>query len=63
MKRSRIELKDTRAGYFEDHCASGLFTMRMYLLDHLCDDLEQVNSIQFVYTALFEHLQVVLERL
>lgn len=53
-------LKDLMFGLFEDHCACGLFTIKHHLLDHVCDDLENLCSIELLVAARYDHGSVVL---
>lgn len=57
------ELKNKMAHLFENHCESGLYTMKFHLLDPICGSLERFCSIQFLDAALHEHFNIVLETL
>lgn len=46
---------------FKVHCELGLFTMKLRLLDHLCEDLEKFRSIQLLDTASYEQFNAVLK--
>lgn len=48
FKRVVRELKHTKVSLFEDHCDRELFTIKFHFFDHLCDDLENYRSIQFI---------------
>lgn len=39
------ELKERTDSKFEDACETGLFTIKILLLDHLCQDLDKFGSV------------------
>lgn len=55
------ELIGTMVRLFKNHCVRGLFTMKLHLLHHLCDDLENSRSIQYLDAGFYEHAIVVLK--
>lgn len=50
------ELKDKFVRLFGDHWASGLFLVKLHLLDHLCHSLEIFHSIQLFDPDIYKYL-------
>lgn len=56
------KLKNTMGHLSGDRCECGLSTMKLNILDYLCDDLKKFRCIQFLSAALYERFIDVLER-
>lgn len=41
------ELDQTTVGVFEDHCETGLFKIKFYLLGHVSEDLDKVDGVRW----------------
>lgn len=45
----------------KDHCKSGLFTMKLHLLDHLRENLAKFQSVLFLDSTHYETFNAVQE--
>lgn len=45
------------------HRSSGLFTLKLYLFDHVLEDLERFGSFSLTDAAPFDHWTVLMKRL
>lgn len=55
MEKGSERFEDTSVCWFQTHCEFGLFSMKFYLLDHICGDLEKLRII-YVKMALHKNI-------
>lgn len=47
---------------FEEHCKTGLFTMKFDLLYHVCEYLHKFGSVRFQYASAYTHFSIFFKR-
>lgn len=62
LNRAVREVKNTVVRLFEAKCECRMFTTKLHLFDHLCNDLQNFGSIQSLDAARYEHFSFVLKR-
>lgn len=62
LRKHMRELKGRNVYEPEDHCA-GLFTMKIHLLDHFCEDLDKVGGLIFLHASAYGQFNLVLNRM
>lgn len=52
------KFKDMLKSIFDEHCISGLYMMKLHLLDHILEDLEEFGSLVVLNSSLFERSNI-----
>lgn len=61
LKVRVAELKDEMVPVFEDHCEYRLFTMKLCLVNHVCDYLEKFCNTEALGVPPYEHSALLLK--